>query len=149
MINEFLELSKKKQFTKSISVEEMYLFGNQEKYLDMIQLYQEITDNDKKKLTKERFFQYSTNISANPYDLDDGTPEKGGLNNDVFTYEQWMNLCESGPKEIFVQIGMEFREYYDFMFPTNPYKNQLLTEPVRYEVSTKNPLLSFEKSSPC
>ncbi len=146
LINEFLELSKKKQFTKSISVEEMYLFGNQEKYLDMIQLYQEITDNDKKKLTKERFFQYSTNISANPYDLDDGTPEKGGLNNDVFTYEQWMNLCESGPKEIFVPIGMEFREYYDFMFPTNPYKNQLWTEPVRYEVSTKNPLLSFEKS---
>ena len=146
LMNEFLELSKQNKHSPTVSIEEMYMFGHQEKYLDMIQLYQEIIDNDKKKLTKERFFQYATNISTNPYDLDDGTPEKGGLNNDVFTYEQWMNLCESGPREMFVPIGMEFREYYDFMFPSNPYKNQLWTEPVRYELSEKNPLLSFEKS---
>ena len=57
-----------------------------------------------------------------------------------------MNLCESGPREMFVPIGMEFREYYDFLFPSNPYKNQLWTEPVRYEVSSNNTLLSFEKS---
>ena len=146
LMNEFLELSKKNKHSHHVSIEEIYMFGLQEKYLDMVQLYQDIVDNDKKKLTKERFFQYATNISTNPYDLDDGTPEKGGLNNDIFTYEQWMNLCESGPREMFVPIGMEFREYYDFMFPSNPYKNQLWTEPVRYEVSQKNPLLSFEKS---
>lgn len=146
LIQEFLELRKKNKHLPTISLEEIYLFGVQEKYLDMVQLYQEITDNDKKTLTKERFFQYAINISADPYVLDDGTKKKGGLMEETFSYEQWMELCDSGPRELFVPIGMEFRENYDFMFPSNPYKNQLWTEPVRFQFSTKNPLLTFEKS---
>ena len=108
-----------------MSIEELYLFTSQQRFLDMEQLYQEITEDDTKKLTKERFFQYATNISADPYVLDNGDADKGGLMNDIFTYDQWMQLSKSGTKEIFVPIGMEFQDHYDFMYPTNPYKNQL------------------------
>ena len=145
IVNELLELNKKnKQF--SLSIEELYLFTSQQRFLDMEQLYQEITEDDTKKLTKERFFQYATNISADPYVLDNGDADKGGLMNDVFTYDQWMQLSKSGTKEIFVPIGMEFQDHYDFMYPSNPYKNQLWTEPVRYQISSQNNLLTFDKS---
>ena len=41
---------------------------------------------------------------------------------------------------------MEFQEQYDFRLPSNPYNNQLWTQPIRYDMSAKNPLLTFEKS---
>ena len=104
-MNELLELNKRnKQY--SLSIEELYLFTSQQKFLDMEQLYQEITEDDAHKLTKERFFQYATNISADPYVLDNGDVNKGGLMNDIFTYEQWMKLSKTGPKEVFIPIGM-------------------------------------------
>tara|TARA_B100001287_G_scaffold235848_1_gene208158 strand:+ start:24890 stop:30631 length:5742 start_codon:yes stop_codon:yes gene_type:complete len=147
IVNEIVEFQKKSK-TKEfmLSVEEIYMFGLSEKDLDMTKLYQEITDNDTKQLTKEKFFQYATNISSNPYDLDKGDGEKGGLYNDVFTYEQWIGLSNSGLKELYTPIGMEFQNTYDFMFPTNPYKNQLWTETIRYESARNNPLLTLERS---
>ena len=145
IVNELLELNKRnKQY--SLSIEELYLFTSQQKFLDMEQLYQEITEDDAHKLTKERFFQYATNISADPYVLDNGDVNKGGLMNDIFTYEQWMKLSKTGPKEVFIPIGMEFKDHYDFMYPSNPYKNQLWTEPIRYTIKNKNNLLTFDKS---
>lgn len=147
IIKEILEFSKKhKQDLQNVSVEELYLFALQEKYVNMEKLYQQITQDDVVKLTKERFFQYATNISADPYVLDDGSKKKGGLYNDIFTFEQWMELGESGKKELFIPLGMEFQNSYDFMFTTNPYKHQLWTETIRYSPSQKNPLLNYEKS---
>ena len=72
----------------------------------MEQLYQEVTEDDTKKLTKERFFQYATNISTDPYVLDNGDADKGGLMNDTFTYDQWMQLSKSVPKDSYSPIGM-------------------------------------------
>lgn len=146
IVREITETSKKNKQNVLLSVEEVYMFALKEKYLDMIQLYQTITENDTKKLTKERFFQYATNISIDPYVLDLGERDKGGLYNDIFTYEQWISLTSSTSKEVYVPVGMEFQENYDFLFPTNPFKNQLWTEPVRYKYSSKNPLLTMEKS---
>lgn len=146
VVKEIVKFSEKNKQKMLLSVDEIYMFALNEKYLDMIMLYQEITENDTKKLTKERFFQYATNISVDPYVLDNGSKDKGGLYNDIFTYDQWNSLCDSGSKEIYVPLGMEFQEKYDFLFPTNPFKNQLWTEPVRYQYSNNNPLLTMEKS---
>lgn len=147
IVNEVVEFYKKSsQKDFPLSVEEVYMFGLSEKDLDMIKLYQEITENDTKKLTKEKFFQYATNISTNPYRLDKGDGEKGGLYNDVFTYDQWVELSESGLKKLYTPIGMEFQNTYDFLFPTNPYKNQLWTETIRYESAIKNPLITLDRS---
>ena len=147
IVNEVVEYyknSNSKDFP--LSVEEIYMFGLSEKDLDMIKLYQEITENDTKPITKEKFFQYATNISTNPYKLDKGEGDKGGLYNDIFTYDQWIELSESGLKKLYTPIGMEFQNYYDFLFPTNPYKNQLWTETIRYKSADKNPLITLERS---
>jgi hypothetical protein len=147
IVNEVIDFQKKskaKQF--ALSVEELYLFGLSKKEIDMVKLYQKITENDTKKLTKEKFFQYATNISSDPYILDNGDGERGGLYNDIFSYEQWIELSSSNTKDIYSPIGMEFQEYYDFMFPTNPFKNQLWTESIRYENSAKNILLTLDRS---
>lgn len=146
IVNEIVNYNKSKQKELFLSLDELYLFALNEKHLDMVQLYKDITENDTLPLTKERFFQYATNISADPYVLDNGDSEKGGLYNDVFTYEQWTALLTTEKQEMFVPIGMEFQDYYDIKFPTNPFKNQLWSEPVRYRYKQKNPLLTMDKS---
>jgi len=147
IVNEVIDFHKKSKLKEfALSVEELYLFGLSKKEIDMIKLYQKITENDTKQLTKEKFFQYATNISSDPYILDKGDGDRGGLYSDIFTYEQWIELSTSDMREIYTPIGMEFQEYYDFMFPTNPFKNQLWTESIRYESSTKNPLLTLDRS---
>jgi hypothetical protein len=128
-----------------LSTDEIYLFGNASKDVDMVKLFQEITQDEKLPLTKERFFQHLTNISADPYVLDTGDSKKT-LNRDVFHYDDWMAVAKSGIRNIFAPIGMEFQGEYDFRFPGNPYNNQVWTQPIRYELSSKNPLLTFEKS---
>jgi len=147
IVSEILDFHKKVNTNDYLlSVEEVYMFGLSKKDLDMIKVYQEITENDTKKLTKEKFFQYATNISSDPYVLDKKDGEKGGLYSDIFSYEQWIGLTDSGVKELYVPIGMEFQNSYDFLFPTNPFKNQLWTETIRYKSEPKNPLLTLDKS---
>ena len=67
-----------------LSVDELYLFANTQKDLDMMKLFQEITDNDKIPLTKERFFQFLINISADPYILESGYNTQQPLDRDIF-----------------------------------------------------------------
>jgi len=129
-----------------LSVDELYLFANTQKDLDMMKLFQEITDNDKIPLTKERFFQFLINISADPYILESGYNTQQPLDRDIFHYDDWVTVAKSGVRTIFAPIGMEFQEQYDFRLPSNPYNNQLWTQPIRYDMSAKNPLLTFEKS---
>ena len=129
-----------------VSVDELYLFGNTQKDLDMMKFFQDVTDNDKIPLTKERFFQFLTNISADPYVLEADYNTQNSLNRDIFHYDDWMAVTKSGVRNMFAPIGMNFQEQYDFKLPYNPYNNQIWTQPIRYEMSAKNPLLTFEKS---
>ena len=129
-----------------VSVDELYLFGETQKEIDMIKYFQEVTDNDKIPLTKERFFHFITNIEANPYVLEANYNTQNPLNRDIFHYDDWIAVKKSGVHTIFAPIGMEFQEHYDFRFSSNPYNTQLWTQPIRYEMSAKNPLLTFDKS---
>jgi hypothetical protein len=130
----------------SLSIDELYLFGNAKKDLDMVKLYQDATNNETIPLTKERFFQYVTNINADPYILEANYNATHTLTRDVFNYDDWMAIAKSGPREICVPIGMDFQESYDFRFPSNPYHHQLWTQSVEFEPTKNNILLTFEKS---
>lgn len=145
IINELVSFHKKmKSKSYTVSVEELYIFGLSQKDLDMVKLYQDITENDSKQLTKEKFFQYATNIGSDPYVLN--KKDNDGLYGDTFSYEQWVGLKESGLTDVYIPIGMEFQTNYDFMFPTNPFTHQMWTETMRYESESKNPLLTLDKS---
>ena len=123
-----------------LSVEELYLFSTSKKDVDMQKLFQKITNDDTRPLSKEQFFQYATNISSDPYVIADQ------LKRDEFNYTQWTSIAKSGQRDVFTPIGMKFQDNYDFMFPANPYKNQLWSESIRYEFDVKNPLLTMDKS---
>lgn len=141
IVQELSQHNKKGGF--SISVEELYLFSMSKKELDMVSLYKDITgEEEEREMTREMFFQYATNIHADPYEkLDEAT-----LSKPVFGYDEWMALSDSASKEVFAPVGMKFQESFDFLFPTNPYKNQLWSELVRYQSHPQNPLLTMEKS---
>ena len=130
----------------NISVDELYLFGNTTKDLDMVKFFQDVTEDEKIPLSKERFFQYLTNISADPYVLEANYSTENPLDRDVFHYDDWMAAAKSGVRNMFAPIGMEFQEQYDFRFPCNPYNNQIWTQPIQYEQTITNPILTFEKS---
>ena len=40
--------------------------------------------------------------------------DNGGLYSDYFSYEQWVSLTDTGLKEVYIPIGMEFQTSYDF-----------------------------------
>jgi hypothetical protein len=131
----------------TLSLEEIYMFSTATVEIDMNELYREITADETIPLTKERFFQYATNLNLDPYVLNNLSATTDDLlAKDVFDYDDWIALTNTGSHQISIPIGMEFQEHYDYRFPTNPYHNQLGTEPVRFQVSSKNPLLTFENS---
>ena len=141
IVQELTKHNKKGDF--SVSIEELYLFSTSKKEVDMESLYKEITGEDEERImTREMFFQYATNIQADPY----GKLDEQTLNKREFGYDEWMALGDSTSKNVFVPIGMKFQDSFDFLFPTNPYKNQLWSEPVRYQSHPKNPLLTMDKS---
>ena len=133
-----------------LSLEEVYMFSTIERDIDMNEVYREITENETIPLTKERFFQYAINLNFDPYKLNtEVVSEKNKtdlLAKDVFSYDDWVALGVSGLHRIFTPIGMNFQDQYDLRFPANPYHNQVWTEPVRFQMSPKNPLIAFENS---
>ena len=123
-----------------ISADEIYLFSMSTQELDMQHMFQKITADETRPLKKEHFFQYATNISADPYVLGEQ------LDADEFNYTQWMSMAKSGKRDMFSPIGMKFQDSYDFMFPANPYKNPAWAKNVHYEFDGNNPILTLEKS---
>jgi len=145
IVLELIEYETKHNSSKYyLSLDELYLFSTSPKDVDMVKFYQDATNNEQIPLTKERFFQYITNISADPYALETNFDKT--LDKDIFTYDDWSSVVKSGIHNIFTPIGMEFKESYDFRLSSNPYHNQLWTQPFRYEMTSSNPLLTFDKS---
>lgn len=136
------------------TLDELYLFTDVLRDVDMNQVFKEATQNDTVPLTKERFFQYAINVGADPFDLELKEQDKEGsarkmvdpLDRDQFSYQDWSNLAPSGIRPVFAPLGLQFQDNYDYLFATNPYQMQLWTEPIRFEISPKNPLLSFENT---
>ena len=133
----------------SVALDELYLFTSTMCDIDMKQIYQEATHNDSRPLTKEQFFQYALNINANPFDLEDMPLSNGKgdvLASDTFSYEKWNSLSKSGIKEVQTPLGLRFQNQYDYLFSANPFAVQVWTEPIRFEISPRNPMYSFEHS---
>jgi len=151
IVQELTRYAKDKQRGgSSLSLEELYLFSTASVEIDMNELYREITGDETIPLTKERFFQYASNLNLDPYVLHNIATSDGKasdvLTKDVFSYDDWTALGNTASHQIYRPIGMEFQDHYDYRFPVNPYHNQLWTEPVRFQVSSKNPILTFENS---
>ena len=151
IVQELSRFEEKGSKSFTVSLDELYLFTSTMCDIDMTQIYQDATHNDTRPLTKEQFFQYALNIHANPFNLEDNdllqSKSKGDvLAVDTFSFEKWNALGKSSIKEVQTPLGLRFQNRYDYLFSANPFAVQVWTEPIRFEISQKNPMYSFEHS---
>jgi hypothetical protein len=124
----------------SIAYEELYLFGFMKTRIDIKDIYQKITKNETVEISKEQFQQIAININANI-----GSVKNIDFEKDNYSYDDFLELQNGSDGNIFVNkpIGIEFHNYYDFLFSANPFHIHSLAAN-NYEMDPKNQLLTFE-----
>ena len=110
--------------------------------INVSDLFQEITKNKRKFITKEEFFHYALLLNLDPL----ATNNTFKADKMEYSYTYWNALAQTGNQEFFIPIGMNFQKKYDFLFPTNPYQTQISTSPIVYQFQSKNALYSLENS---
>jgi hypothetical protein len=125
-----------------ISYEELYLFGFMKTRIDMKEIYQRVTQNETVEVTKEGFQQLALNINA-----DISNVKKIDFEKEQFTFDDFLDLKDSDDsddmKYVNKPIGMEFHNFYDFLFSANPFYIHSKSAN-GYEMNSKNQLLAFE-----
>jgi hypothetical protein len=126
----------------TISREEIYLFSYFDTEVDMNNIFHEATKNYMEDMSKEKFFQYATNLNVDPLDINRFDKES-----DSFEYNDWISLKSKESRFVLTKpVGMKFQEEYDYLFSANPYNIKSWSSNVRYEISPKNPIITFENS---
>lgn len=145
IIQETQEYYKDKAESFFLSPEEMYLYSSKKLSFSPAQLFKEITQEKRNTITKEEYFHYASLLNLKPFLEEHDGPSKV-VDKEEYTWTDWNALCKTSQHEIFVPIGMNFQDHYDYLFPTNPYHTQMSTIPIRYQFQPKNPLFTLEKS---
>ena len=99
------------------SLDHIYLFANTDISVNLVEIYQEISQNEKKPISKEMFAQILSNFNIKP--------EKY-MNMDVkefYEYEDFVSVFGNGEfKEIPTPLGFHFtHQPADYTFIANPY----------------------------
>lgn len=119
---------------KLLCYEEMYLFINIFEKVDVLKLYQTITNNDKEPLSKSKLNQLFENFNITSIKIDD---------KEFYTYDDFLNFF-SYDKDYLVNypLGQRFSESENYLFPANPFN--ISTNSTLSVDFNKNPLISFE-----
>ena len=124
---------------RKIPVETIYMFSNIHYDVDVIDLYQQITKNEKRELSKELFGQLLNNLTISPSIIDNVKVK------DEYSFEDILGIIDSSSSNTILKtpIGQRFMNYKEYTFSANPFliMNTTFTQ---FELSEKNPLLSFE-----
>jgi len=108
------------EFKETFSLGEIYLFGTKEETLETANIYQEVTQNKKINLTKERIYTIVSNLVKDDqgiiprFDI----PEK-----DIYSYDDLLSLNLNGKKYFINEaIGQKIFLYTSqYPFTVNPY----------------------------
>ena len=123
---------------RQIPIETIYLFSNTPSDIDVIELYQQVTNNEKRILSKELFGQLLNNITISPTIIDNIKVK------DEYSFEDILGIIDSTQLTILkTPIGQKFMIHKEYAFSANPFLIMNTTNS-RFELSEKNPLLSFE-----
>lgn len=103
-----------------VSYNEIYMFITIEKQIDLLELYQIITQEDKIDFTKEHLIQFLKNrqSSADIIDSIENNPKKTYFYDDVVEYMNPKNT------KLNIPLGQKFSKRYDPMFSGNPFDYQ-------------------------
>ena len=124
---------------EKVSYKELYLFGFFDSRVDLKDIYHDITENETEDLTRAKLAQIALNINASANSI-----SKIDLDRDVYSYDDFMELQpKSGRSIVNKPIGIQFHNYYDFLFSANPFHIDARHASL-FEISSKNQLLAFE-----
>ena len=116
--------------------EEIYIFAEITETVDLISIYQSITNNDRNPLTPAQYGQF-----INCFNIIDETKI---TIKESYSYEDIAAFVKEEPdSSISVPLGQRFSKFRDYLYPTNPYKLYDTTE-TRFEQSAVNSTIAFE-----
>lgn len=118
-----------------ISYNELYLFMEIEKRLDILNIYQQITNNWKTDFTREQLIQLLHNLHIS-FDED----ELLSPDNMNYTYEEVLGIIGNN-YSVKIPLGQKFSKYQDFTFAVNPYT---IDDAFLYKPTNKNVLTVFD-----
>jgi len=115
------------------SYEELYLFVNILENIDVLKLYQTLTNNEKSSLTKVQLNQVFSNFNITNVNIDD---------KEIYSYNDFSSYFSTN-KDYLINhaLGQYFSETENWQFPANPFSSVHNTTFVDF---TNNPMLSFE-----
>ena len=122
-LDDTIDIIKRKimQHVLNISFEEIYLWGMQEMDIDTFAIYNELTQNEKNKLTKAELYQFLKNFYK--INIDD-LPNK-----EIYDYEDLLLLKLDEKKQIMkIPLGQEFIIDNSYHYTINPFDTILFAK---------------------
>ena len=116
----------------TISYNELYLFMELDKRLDIMNIYQRITNNWRTDFTREQLVQLLHNLNI---PIDDNSS-----NQTTYTYEEVLGIV-GNEYSVKIPLGQKFSKYQDFMFAVDPY---MIDTEMLYQPTNKNILTVFD-----
>jgi len=112
-----------------ISYNELYLFIEIEKRLDMMNVYQQITHNWRTDFTREHLVQLMHNLGLDP--------ELAPPDASTYTYEQVLGIVGNDYR-VKTPVGQKFSKEQDYLFAVDPYtvNNEILYNPSKRNILT-------------
>lgn len=129
--------------TSETSYDELYLFGNINKYIDIKSCYEYITNNDEFPFTKPIMGQFLNNLQVtDPSIYESLSNEEDDIN---YSYNQLMKylLPYQNKFNNYFPLGLDFASSTDYLFSANPF-SILPTPGELFKLKSNNLLYSFE-----
>ena len=121
----------------TVSYPEIYLYAKQTRSIDLFDIYQKITQNDKYTFRSNMLAQLLQNLHINN-DIIESIPSQ-----DEYTFETLFKYIPSQPRSINIPVGQKFASFTDFLYPADPYDNVSSTENP-FKQTVDNNLITFE-----
>jgi hypothetical protein len=122
----------------NVAYNELYLFIKVHRRVNILEVYQQYTQNDRTEFSKEHAQQLLRNLNTDPAVVDALAPQH-------YHYDTLIGLLDDPSNEtrlLTIPVGQKFSHKYDPMFSANPYD---LRTPI-YNPSKKNHLQAFENT---
>ena len=126
--------------TTTLSYPELYLFAKIKKEIDLFDIYQTITQNDKTVFHSNMLGQLLQNLHI-PNEVTMNTPEQ-----ETYTYDDLLKYLPMINKvhDINVPIGQKFANYRDLLYSANPFDILSSTENP-FSQTVNNNIITYEK----
>ena len=124
----------------TVSYPELYLFAKTSLHVDLFNIYNTITQNNKIEFKSNMLAQLLHNMRIAP-DVIENIPEL-----DTYSYETLFKYLpiDNTKLDVSIPIGQQFSSYRDLLYPANPYDNISSVE-MPFKQTAENNLITFEK----